>query len=240
LRNRDYAGWALWCIPLFLFWQALCICQLQAQNVLCQSGNAHFYAEFSTGVNVEVGAARTGALAPLATRVCAAKLGWEKQELVVATNVWQIDLDAFGVDLGDGVPVTAFQIKRSDADCCMEYRIYSLKKQPRLLRTITGGEFFSASDISLDGRVEIWTDDAAAVDGFERLTLSEFDSAPTVVLRFAHGRFLDVSARVSILFQHEIAGIRAGIPPQDLQDFKVNESNRLGYVSHQADEARTN
>ena len=237
VEKQGLRWWALWGIPLFLFWPALCICQPHAQNVLCESGNAHFAAEFNTGVNVDVGAARTGGLATLATRACAAKLGWGKQELVVATDAWQIDLDAFGVDLGDGVPVAAFQIKRSDTDCCMEYRIYSLKKQPRLLRTITGGEFFSASDIDLDGRVEIWTDDAVAVDGFERLTLSELDSAPTVVFRFAHGRLLDVSAEFQSYFDHEIAGIRAGIPPQDLQDFK-NSDGKLAEIATPASAER--
>jgi hypothetical protein len=93
----------------------------------------------------------------------------------------------------------------------MEYRIYSLEKPPRLLRTITGGEFFTTSDVDLDGSVEIWTNDAAAVDGFENLALSELDSAPSVVFRFAHDRLVDVSAEFSSYFDDEIAGIRAGI-----------------------------
>jgi len=156
-------------------------------------------------------------------RACAAKLNWEKQELLVATGASQLDLDAFGVDMGDGVPLAAFQIKKSDSDCCMDYRIYSLEKPPRLLHTITGGEFFSASDMDLDGSVEIWTNDAAAVDGFEKLTLGELDSAPTVVFRFARGQLLDVIADFQPYFDREIARMRAGIHEQDRQDFKSSD-----------------
>jgi hypothetical protein len=164
-------------------------------------------------------------------------LAGEKQELLVATGASQLDLDAFGVDLGDGVPVAAFQIKKSDADCCVDYGIYSLQKPPRLLRTITGGGFFSASDIDLDGNVEIWTDDAAAVDGFDKLTLAELDSAPTVVLRFAHGQLRDVSAEFQSHFDNEIARIRAGIHPQDLEDFK-NSDGTLAATSSLASAER--
>jgi hypothetical protein len=196
--------------------------------VVCDGGEGTFDAEFSTGIKVHVGAARNG---ELATRACAAKLGWENQELVVATGVSQLDVDAFGADLGDGVPVAAFQIKKSDTECCMEYRIYSLTKPPRLLRTITGGEFFSASDVDLVGRVEIWTNDAAAVNGFENLTLGELDSAPSVVFRFAHGQLLDVSAEFQPYFDDEIARIRAGIHPQDLEDFKGRDGRLTAMAS---------
>jgi hypothetical protein len=92
-----------------------------------------------------------------------------------------------------------------------------------LLHTITGGEFFSASDTDLDGDVEIWTNDAAAVDGFEKLTASELDFAPTVVLRFTHDRLLDVSAEFQSYFDREIARTRIAIPPQDLEDFKNSD-----------------
>jgi hypothetical protein len=208
---------------LFLCWPALGVCQPQAQSVLCRGGNGNFDAEFRTGVKVHVGAGRDGGLATLATRACAAKLSWEKQELLVATGAAQLDLDAFGVDFGDGVPVAAFQIKKSDSDCCMDYAIYSLEKPPRLLRTITGGEFFSASDMNLDGNVEIWTNDAAAVNGFENLTLGELDSAPTAILGFAHGQLRDVSAEFQSYFDNEIARMRSGIQPHDLEDFKNSD-----------------
>jgi hypothetical protein len=213
------------CLPagsyfFFLFWTTLGVCQTQGRSVLCNGGDGILDAEFRTGIKVHVGAARNGGLA---TRACAAKLGWENQNLVVASGVAQLDVDAFGVDFGDGVPVAAFQIRKSDADCCVEYGIYSLEKPPRLLRTITGGEFFSASDVDLDGRIEVWTNDAAAVNGFEDLSLGELDSAPTVVFRFAHGQLLDVSAEFQFYFDEEIARIRAGIHPQDLEDFKGSD-----------------
>jgi hypothetical protein len=210
-------------LSIFLFWATLSMCQTQARSVLCNGGDGNFDAEFRTGIKVHVGAARSQGLATLAARACAAKLSWEKQELLVATGVSQLDVDAFGADLGDGVPVVAFQVKKSGTECCVEYEIYSLQKPPRLLRTITGGDFFSASDIDLDGSVEIWTHDAAAVIGFENLALSELDSAPTVVLRFAHGQLLDLSAEFQPYFDGEIARIRAGIHAQDLEDFKGSD-----------------
>jgi hypothetical protein len=208
-----------------------CLCQTPARSFLCREGNGVFDAEFLSGVRVHIGAARDGGTATLATRACAAKVSSEKQELVVATGAGELDLDAFGVDLGDGVPVAAFQIKKSDAECCVDYAIYSLEKTPHLLRTITGGEFFSASDRDLDGRVEIWTNDAVAVDGFENLTLGELDSPPTVVFRFVHNQLLDVSAEFASYFDDEIAGLRgwtqAGTHSQDIRDFKDSDG-KLG------------
>jgi len=41
----------------------------------------------------------------------------------------------------------------------MTYKVYSLEKPPRLLPTITGGDWFSAADTKLEGRTEIWTSD---------------------------------------------------------------------------------
>ncbi len=164
-------------------------------------------------------------------------LSWDKGELAVGTGAARLDLDAFGVDLGDGVPVAAFQIQKSDNDCCVEYQIYSLEKPPRLLRTIAGGEFFSASDIDLDGRVEIWTDDGAAVKGFETLTLSELDSAPAVVFRFARGQLTDVSAEFQSYFDRQIAQERGEIPPQDLEAFR-NSDGKLAELSTPASAER--
>jgi hypothetical protein len=147
---------------------------------------------------------------------------WEKGELPVARGASQLDLDAFGVDFGDGIPAAAFQIKKSDNDCCMDYAIYSLEKPPRLVHTLTGGEFFSASDLDLDGKIEIWSSDAT-VDGFENLTLSELDSAPVVVFRFEHGQLLDVGAEFQSFYDSQIAGIRAQLHPPDLQEFKSSD-----------------
>jgi hypothetical protein len=207
-------------LPMFLYGATLSVCQLPPRSILCTAAGGSFDAEFRTGVKVHVGAARIG---QLATRACAAKLIWEKQELIVATSVSQLDLDAFGADLGYSVPVAAFQTKKSDDECCMEYKVYSLEKPPRLLRTITGGDFFSASDVDLDGRVEIWTNDGIGADGFESLSLSELDFPPTVVFRFAHGQLLDVSAEFQSYFDDEIAKIRGGIHPQELADFKASD-----------------
>lgn len=197
-------------------------CQAQTRPVLCSRGDGNFEAEFRTGVGLRVEAARNG---ELATRVCEATLNWDGQQLVIAAGAAQLDVDAFGVnlDLGVGAPVAALQVKKSDAECCMAYRIYSLLKPPRLLRTITGGDFFSAADTDLDGRVEIWTDDAAAVDGFEHLELSSLDAAPTMVLRFAHGQLLDVSSEFQPDFDRQVEKLRAELDPQDLRDFKSSD-----------------
>jgi hypothetical protein len=207
-------------LSVLLVWATVGACQAQARSVLCTAGDGVLDVEFRTGIKLHVGAARSG---ELANRSCAAKLSWDKQDVVIAASAAQLDVDAFGVNLGDGIPVAAFQIRKLDSECCMKYAIYSLEKPPRLLRTITGGDFFSASDVDLEGRVEIWTNDAASVNGFEGLTLSELDSAPTVVLRFANGQLLDVSAEFQSYFDDEIAKLRAGIRPQDLEDFKASD-----------------
>src|SRR5438270_2807691 len=162
-------------------------------------------------------AARTG---ELATRACGATLSWDKNALMVAANAPQLDLDTFGVDLGLGVPVAAFQVKKSANDCCMKYQIYSLEKPPRLLRTLTGGDFFSAADTDLDGRVEIWTKDAAAMDGFENLSLGELDSGPTIVLRFAHGELLDVGSEFESNFDSKIEELRRELNSDDMSNIK--------------------
>jgi hypothetical protein len=221
VRHPVRASWVT--AALLLLCPALAACQTQSTGVLCRAGDGNFDAQFRTGVKVHVGAARSGGVATLATRSCAAKLSWEKQELAVVTDVAQLDLDAFGVDFGDGVPAAAFQFKKSGEDCCMEYRVYSLEKPRRLLRTITGGDFYSASDVDLDGRIEIWTHDAAAANGFEKLGLSEMDLPPTVVLRLEHGQLLDVSSEFQSYFDGEIAKIKAELLPQDREAFKASD-----------------
>jgi hypothetical protein len=204
---------------LLLLWAALGFGQATVRSIVCRSGNGNFDAEFRTGVRIHVGAARN----EFATHSCAAKLTWDNQDLPIATGVAELDVDAFGADLGYGVPVAAFQIKKSDSDCCVDYRIYSLEKPPRLLRTLSGGDFFNASDTDLDGVVEIWTNDAAAVNGLERLTLGELDSAPIVVLRLVGGRLLNVSAEFQSYFDDEIATIRGKVSSRDLEDFKRSD-----------------
>src|SRR5882757_4943806 len=154
----------------FLFCMTARVCQAQSHDVICDKGAGDFEAEFRTGVKVHVGAARNG---ELATRLCDAALSWGKGNLAIAAGASQLDVDAFGVDLGLGVPVVAFQVKKFAAECCMEYKIYSLRAPAVFLRSITGAEFFSAADTDMDGHVEIWTDDAAAVKGFGNFLLSE-------------------------------------------------------------------
>ena len=196
------------------------VCRGQSHDVTCNNGNGVFEAEFRTGVKVRVGAARNG---ELATRLCDAALNWDNKNLAIASAASQLDVDAFGIDLGLGVPVVAFQVRKAIAECCVEYKIYSLRSPPVLLRSITGGEFFSAADTDLDGRVEIWTDDAASVSGFENLLLSELDFAPPVVLRFVRGRLLDASSEFQPYFDRKIAEERAKLDPQDISDFKSSD-----------------
>ena len=196
------------------------LCHAQSRNVVCRGGAGYFEAEFPTGVKVHVGASRVG---ELENRVCESALSWGDQRLVVSDAAPELDVDAFGVDLGMGVPVIAVQVKKSKAECCMEYRIYSLREPPELLRSITGGRSFSAADTDLDGRVEIWTDDAASVEGFESLKLSDLDFAPPIVLRFVRGQLLDASSEFRPYFDQKIADERAKLTPQDLGDFKLSD-----------------
>ncbi len=178
-------------------------------------------------------AARTG---ELATRTCEATLGWNTDSLIVATNVSKLDVDTFGVDLGLGVPVTTFQVKKSGNECCLEYEVYSLERPPRLLRTITGGNLFRAADTDLDGRVEIWTNDAAAVEGFENLGPAELDDVPTIVLRFAHGELLDASSEFQSYFDLEIAGLLKKIDSDGLRDFKSSDGKLSPNASFSAEQ----
>jgi hypothetical protein len=208
------------------------VCHAQSHDVICRDGAGDFDTEFHTGVKVHVGAARNG---ELATRVCEATLSWANQNLVITTAAAQLDVDALGVDLGMAVPVVAFQVKKSTPECCMEYKIYSLRTPPVLLRTITGGEFFSAADTDLDGRVEIWTDDAGSVEGFESLLLSDLDFTPAIVLRFVRGRLLDVSSEFQTYFDQKIAEERAKLSPQDLGDFKSSDGKLASTTAFPAD-----
>ena len=185
--------------------------------MVCRGGVGYFEAGFPTGIKVHVGASRIG---ELEARVCEAGLSWGDQNLVVSDAASELDIDAFGVDLGLGAPVAAVQVRKSKTDCCMEYRIYSLREPPVLLHKITGGEYFSAADTDLDGRVEIWTDDAASVDGFENFRLRDLDFAPPVVLRFERGKLLDASSEFRPYFDQKIADLRAKLNPQDLAGFQ--------------------
>jgi len=159
--------------------------------------------------------------------VCEAALNWGEEHLAVAESAWQADVDAFGIDLGVGAPVVALQVKKSKTECCMEYKIYSLRAPPMLLRTISGGDYFNAADTDLDGRVEIWTDDAVSVDGFDDLRLSDLDFPPPVVLRFVRGRLLNASSEFRPYFDQKIADVRVKLNPQGLSDFKDSDGKLL-------------
>jgi hypothetical protein len=209
------------------------VCQAQSRDVVCRDGTGEFQAEYPTGVRASVRAAR---VLELASRACDAALSWGDQNLVVATLTSELDIDAFGVDLGVGVPAVAFQVKRSKTECCKEYDIYSLRTPPALLRRITGGAFFSAADTDLDGRIEIWTEDAAAVDGFENLKLNELDFAPPLVLRFQRDKLLDASSEFQSYFDQKIADERAKLNPQDLADFKSSDGQLTPPAAGKPDE----
>jgi hypothetical protein len=196
------------------------VSEAEPHSVLCTDGTGAFEAASFTKVQVRVGATHKG---PLAVRSCEATLNWNDQKLAVATDIPVLDLDAFGVDLGLGTPVAAFQLKKSKDDCCMTYQIYSLQRPTKLLRTLSGGSFFGAADTDLDGQVEIWTDDAAAVDGFDNLALAELDFAPPLVLRFEKGKLLDVSSEFVPEFDKRIENLRAQLRPEDLHDFKSSD-----------------
>jgi len=145
------------------------------------------------------------------------------QDLTVASDAAQIVIDVLGADLSLGKPVVAFQIDDTGDGTHRTYQIYSLTKPPRLLYTITGADSYIAADSDLDGRIEIWTDDASAVDGFEGVPLKSFDSAPTVILRFEKKRLVDVSSEFTSHYDDQIAQIRARIEPQDLAAFKNSD-----------------
>ena len=205
------------------------------QQVVCSGGFGSFDAESTTGLTVSVGAARNG---EFAARACQAKLSWDKQDLLVEPVAWKVDVDAMGVDLGVGSLVVALQVKTTKVDPLMKYEIYSLRKPPQQLRVITGGDFYSAADTDLDGRIEIWTDDAGAVNGFENLTLAALDFAPTVVLRFERRQLIDVSSEFRSHFDHQIAVVRAQLNAQQLSDFKNSDGKLSPVLPLSLDELR--
>ncbi len=167
----------------------------------------------------------------MAARVCDASLNWETQKLVVAERAAQIDLDLFGVDMEMDGPVAAFQVKKAKNECCVTYRLYSLDSPPRLLRTIAGGSSFSAADRDLDGRIEIWTDDAAAVDALDDIFAAEIEYLPVYVLRFEHGRVLDASTEFQSYFDDVVKAIRAEFNPDSLHEFKLSDGRLKGELT---------
>ena len=213
---------------LLVFWAIAGACHAQSGAVVCRDGIGNFEGVSLTGVSVQVRAARSEGFA---RRACEGTLLWEKSKALIASGVTEMDIDAFGIDLGVGSPVATFQVKKAEADCCMTLQIYSLRKPPQLLRTITGGTFFSTADSDLDGRVEIWTNDTASLEGFEPRQSAGPYYAPTVVLRFVQGRLLDVGSEFQGYYDAEIARVRGGLDAEELQAFE-NSSGRLPPTAH--------
>lgn len=212
------------------FWPAAIHSQGQAQDITCENGSGEYSTKFSSGTTISVGPLRNG---PFAEHACAANLIWHGQEIPVASDAAQVGIDVLGADLGFRQPVVAFQIDETGDGAHRSYQIYSLMKPPRLLYTITGGDSYTAADTDLDGQVEIWTDDAAAIDGFEGVPLKSFDFAPTVVLRFERKHMVDASAEFLSHYDAQIADLRAQIDPQELAAFK-NSDGILAWKIHRS------
>jgi hypothetical protein len=214
-RSRAFPSRAL--LPAAFFCAASILCHGQMHPATCHDGSGKYQEKFSTGVTVSVGAVRNG---QLSARACEARLTWSNQELLAVPDAWEVDVDLLGADVGLGAPVVAFKIKKSDIDPQSVYQLYSLKKPPLLLRTLTGGSSYSAADTDMDSLVEIWTDDARAVDGFENLPLASLDFAPAVVLRFEDRQLLDVSSQFLSHYDSQIAEVRSHLDVQELSDFR--------------------
>jgi hypothetical protein len=195
-------------------------CFAQPSDITCDRGNGSYLATFITGVTVSVQPVKNGAFA---TRACEAKLSWNSQELPVASQAAQVTIDLLGSDLGFGTPVVAFQVRNAERDALSEYRIYSLKGTPALLRTVSGGSGYRASDTNLEDHIEIWTDDTKAVDSFEEIPAVDLDFAPTVVLRFQKQHLLDVSADFQSHYDRQIADVRGRLDATDLADFRSTD-----------------
>ena len=210
-------------------WMLLSFCvgaavgRIEAQDVVCSGGFGSFKSTFATGVTVSVDARRN---ADFAGRDCEAKLNWADKNLMVEPKAWQVDVDAMGIELGLDTPVVAFQIRKSNIDRLVKYEIYTLKEPPRLLRSITGGSYYSAADTDLDGRIEIWTNDAEAVTGFENIPLDALDFAPPMVLRFEQKQLWDVSSEFRSDFDRQIAALRTQLNDEQLNSFKHSDGIR--------------
>jgi hypothetical protein len=204
---------------LFL-WAVSAFAVAQDSRVVCTNGEGNFSARFETGVTVTAGATKQHGLAE---RSCEAALISGDRRLTVVEGAAEVDVDVMGADLGLGEPVVAIQFRKSEFDKRTTYEIYSLKKTPQLLRSFSGSAFFSAADYKLDGKIDIRTVDAAAVDGFEGIPLSSFDFVPPVFLRLENHKLVDVSAEYRQDFDQRIAELRAGLDRAVLAEFKQSD-----------------
>ena len=216
-----------------MLWPVSLHSQTRPQDITCENGSGEYSTRFFTGTTVSVGPLRKEGFAE---RACAASLGRGSEEITVASEAAQVGIDVLGADLGFGQPVVAFQIDKTGDAANRSYQIYSLMKPLRLLYTITGADSYAAADTDLDGQVEIWADDAAAIDGFEGVPLQSFDFAPTVVLRFEKNRLVDVSSEFVPQYDAQIAGLRAQINPQDLAAFKISDGTLSLEIPRSSDE----
>jgi hypothetical protein len=197
----------------------------QERRILCNEGLGSFSTEFKSGVTVKVGASKRNGT--FASRTCDATFSWGKNEIPVVRGALQVDIDVLGADLGFGVPVIAFQVRDSSTEVGMTYKVFSLVGGPKLLQTITGGNYYNAQDVKLEDRNEIWTDDAAVIDGFEGVPFSSYDFAPMVVLRFEKRRLIDVSFEYQTHFDRQIAQVKAQLGAQALSEFKQSDGKLL-------------
>lgn len=207
-----FLGWVvvLWLVTTSSAWA-------QTAEPLCRAEAIHGFSGTSrTGVAVRVGADKVQGFA---THSCAAELRFDKKTITVAERAAEVDLDMLDASLDESGPVAAFQIKQSDTSCCVTYRVYGLKRGPQLVSELSGGSHFVAKDVPLDGKIELWTDDAAAVNGFDGISLSQLDFVPTYVLRFYDGRWYNVSSEFVGFYDEEIAKLQAQIKPDALGEF---------------------
>ncbi len=212
---------------------AICLCLMPkfgagqtAAGVVCDAGAGQFSTLFATGVIVTVGPQREH---EFATRACEASVVRNRNEVVVARSAAQVDIDVLGADLGLGTPVVAFQIEQAASDVGTTYEVYSLSGPPRLLRKLTKGDWYRAADTDMDGRVEIWTRDAVALNRFDDIPLSEFEFLPTLVLRFENQHLVDVSSQFQPYYDEQIARLRTQLNSGLLSKFK-NCDGRLSVI----------
>jgi hypothetical protein len=195
----------------------------QSRQVVCDRGLGHFDSSLAGGVAVRVGAVKSGGFA---TRACQAVLHWKAGGAVVVKTAQQVDIDVLGADLGLGAPVMAFVVRPVQDDWRQNYEVWSMETKPRKLLTLTGEDGYRAVDAEFNGQVAIWTTDASGIEGFDGLKHADFASPPIVVLKLERGGLVDVSAWYRAEYDRQIAALRQGLTPQELERFR-NSDGRL-------------